>query len=82
MEPLGNDYTSVLKDACYRNRWVDWVPNKGKRQGASSTIMVDGFSPYLSYDESMIAMSILAHELGHSMHSYLSYKNQIPIYNS
>ncbi|MBI5836813.1 MAG: oligoendopeptidase F [Candidatus Eisenbacteria bacterium] len=74
--PLGPDYVSVLKGG-FDSRWVDFVPTTGKRSGAYST-GVYGVHPYQLqnftglYEE----VSTLAHESGHSMHTYLSAKNQ------
>ncbi len=75
--PLGDDYVNALKQGTLQDRWVDRAVNAGKRQGAFSFGTYDTM-PFImmSYDESMGAMSTLAHELGHSMHSFLSRKNQ------
>lgn len=77
MGPLGDDYVNALRQGCLEDRWVDRYPNQGKRTGAFSFGTHDTH-PFImmSYDNSMGAMSTLAHELGHSMHSYLSRKNQ------
>jgi oligoendopeptidase F len=74
--PLGPAYVADLKKS-YDSRWVDFMPTPGKRSGAYST-GVYGVHPYQLqnftglYDE----VSTLAHESGHSMHTYLSDKNQ------
>jgi oligoendopeptidase F len=74
--PLGPDYVATLRKG-YAERWVDWMPTPGKRSGAYST-GVYGVHPYQLqnftglYDE----VSAVAHESGHSMHTYLSSKNQ------
>jgi oligoendopeptidase F len=74
--PLGPDYVAALRKG-YADRWVDWTPTPGKRSGAYST-GVYGVHPYQLqnftglYDE----VSAVAHESGHSMHTYLSNKNQ------
>jgi len=77
MKPLGDDYVRVLRQGCLDDRWVDRAVNEGKRTGAFSFGTYDTM-PFImmSYDDSMGALSTLAHELGHSMHSYLSKKNQ------
>lgn len=77
MSPLGNDYTETLRNGCLKERWVDYAINRGKSQGAFSYGSYDT-SPciMLSYDGSLSEVSTLAHELGHSMHSYLTHKNQ------
>ncbi|MBI5239074.1 MAG: oligoendopeptidase F [Elusimicrobia bacterium] len=74
--PLGPAYTADLKKS-YESRWVDFMPTQGKRSGAYST-GVFGVHPYQLqnftglYEE----VSTLAHESGHSIHTYLSDKNQ------
>jgi oligoendopeptidase F len=81
LQPLGDEYVSVLRRGCLQDRWVDIYPNVGKRQGAFSS-GVPGTHPFImmSYSDSLGGMSTLAHELGHSMHSYLTWQNQSPIY--
>ena len=76
LAPLGNDSVSVLKQGALQDRWVDIYPNKGKRMGAFSS-GVPGTNPFImmSYTDDLFGMSTLAHELGHSMHSYLTWKN-------
>lgn len=80
LKPLGDDYVNAMRQGCLEDRWVDRSVNDGKRQGAFSFGTYDTF-PFImmSYDDSLGAMSTLAHELGHSMHSYLSRKNQAPV---
>lgn len=82
MKPLGDEYVNTLRKGCLEDRWVDRAVNKGKRTGAFSYGTYDTM-PFImmSYDDSMGALSTLAHELGHSMHSYLSKKHQ-PLVNS
>jgi oligoendopeptidase F len=75
-EPLGKDYTDILKIA-FANRWIDVYPNKGKESGAYSGD-VYGVHPYIkmNYNGEYDALSTLAHELGHALHSYMADKNQ------
>jgi oligoendopeptidase F len=82
MQPLGEEYVSALRKGCLEEGWVDWFPNDTKRQGAFSMPCHDTH-PYImmSYTDSVKSMSTLAHELGHSMHSFLTEKNQIELYN-
>jgi oligoendopeptidase F len=82
LKPLGDDYVSAMRRGCLQDRWVDVYPNQGKRQGAFSSGVHDTF-PFImmSYDDNLGAMSTLAHELGHSMHSYLARKNQPAAYS-
>lgn len=77
MKPLGDEYVSVLRRGCLNDRWVDIYPNLGKVQGAFS-YGVPGSYPFImmSYADDLKAMSTLAHELGHSMHSYLTWQTQ------
>lgn len=72
---FGEDYIKVLKDGI-NNRWIDVYPNKGKRTGGYSGGSYDT-DPYilLNYQDKYDDMSTLAHELGHSMHSYFSRNN-------
>lgn len=81
MKPLGEDYVNALRKGCLEERWVDVYPNVGKRAGAFSYGTYDTH-PFImmSFDDSMSGMSTLAHELGHSMHSYLSRKHQPSTY--
>lgn len=81
LKPLGADYVNTLKQGCLQDRWVDYSVNKGKRQGAFSGGSYDTY-PFImmSFDNGLGGMSTLAHELGHSLHSYLSRKNQPEIY--
>ena len=77
LEPLGEDYVNVLRRGALEQRWVDIYPNQGKRQGAFSSGL-KGTHPFInmSYSDSLNDMSTLAHELGHSLHSYLTWANQ------
>ena len=81
MKPLGDEYVAALRKGCLENRWVDIYPSQGKRAGAFSDGWYDTH-PFImmSYDGTIGGMSTLAHELGHSMHSYLSRKKQPYLY--
>jgi oligoendopeptidase F len=81
MQPLGKDYVAALRNGCLEERWVDVYPTKGKSAGAFSFGTYDT-APYImmSFDDSLGALSTLAHELGHSMHSHLSRQNQPYVY--
>lgn len=83
LAPLGEDYVRVLRQGCLQDRWVDRAVNVGKRQGAFSFGTFDTM-PFImmSYDDSLGAMSTLAHELGHSMHSWHTRRAQPPLYAS
>jgi oligoendopeptidase F len=81
LEPLGAEYGALLRRALYAERWVDWSRNQGKLAGAESSGTY-GTRPFLlvSYDDSLLMTSVLAHELGHSLHSELSWQAQPPLY--
>lgn len=77
LAPLGEEYVSTVKKA-YNNRWLDVYPSTGKRSGAySDDDFYDGH-PFilLNYNGQYDDVSTVAHELGHTMHSYFSIKNQ------
>lgn len=82
MKPLGSEYVRVLRQGTLQDRWVDIYPNQGKRQGAFS-FGWRGTHPFImmSYHNELKSMSTLAHELGHSMHSYLTWQNQPNVYS-
>ena len=73
---LGDDYTALLKEG-FDNRWIDIYPNEGKRGGAYST---GSGQPHpfmlLNQKDNLDSMFTLAHEMGHSLHSWYSTKNQ------
>ncbi len=77
LAPLGSEYVSVVRRACTTDRWVDVYPNQGKGHGAFSSGAY-GTNPFImmSYTDEMVSMSTLVHELGHSMHTYFTFKNQ------
>lgn len=76
LKPLGEEYQSLLKRA-FRERWIDVYENKGKTTGAYSC-GVYGVHPYvlLNYNGKYNNAFTLAHELGHSMHSWFSDQTQ------
>jgi oligoendopeptidase F len=77
LKPLGNDYVSIIKKA-FNERWLDVYPNEGKRSGAYSNGSAYDVHPYilLNYNGKYDDMSTIAHELGHTMQSYLSNTHQ------
>ncbi|MEA2656238.1 MAG: oligoendopeptidase, partial [Chloroflexota bacterium] len=83
VKSLGDEYVGVLRKGSLEERWVDIYPNKGKRMGAFST-GTPGTHPFIfmSYNDDIYSMSTLAHELGHSMHSYYTRKTQPFVYSS
>jgi oligoendopeptidase F len=82
MAPLGEEYVAIMRRGCLEDRWVDRARNRGKREGAFSSGAY-GTRPFImmSYADDLFSLSTLAHELGHSMHSYYSRANQRFIYN-
>jgi oligoendopeptidase F len=77
MRPLGDEYVSSLRRGTLEERWVDIYPNQHKTSGAYSNGS-PGTHPFIlmSYTDDIFGMSTLAHELGHSMHSYFTWQNQ------
>ena len=76
--PLGEEYVDVLATGLGKDRWVDRYENKGKRSGAFSSGSYRN-PPYIlmNYREDVLAdVYTLAHEAGHSMHSWLSHRSQ------
>ena len=76
LKPLGEDYLNVLKEG-FENRWVDVHENKGKRSGAYSSGTY-GTNPYvlMNWQDNVNNLFTLAHEFGHSVHSYYTRKTQ------
>lgn len=76
LQPLGGEYLSILQEGI-GSRWIDVHENQGKRDGAYSSGSY-GTPPYilLNYQGTLDSLFTLAHELGHSMHSYYSTKSQ------
>lgn len=82
LQPLGDQYVQVLRQGTLQDRWIDVYPNTGKRQGAFSYGNF-GTHPFImmSFNGSLSSTSIMAHELGHSMHSYFTWQNQPYVYS-
>lgn len=77
---MGDEYVDILKQA-YEERWVDVHENKGKRSGAYSSGAY-GTQPYIlmNWKDDVNNLFTLAHEFGHSVHSYYTRKTQPYIY--
>ncbi len=75
--PLGSEYQDILAKGLKGDGWVDRYENKNKRSGAYSSGCYDSM-PYIlmNYKDVLRDVFTLAHEAGHSMHSFLSHKNQ------
>ncbi len=76
--PIGEDYVNRVKQA-YKDRWIDVYPNNGKRGGAFSSGTYDS-NPYIltSFTGTLDSVSTIAHEMGHSQHTWLSNHTQTP----
>lgn len=79
---LGSNYQDIVKSA-FNERWIDVYETEGKRSGAYSWGTYDS-KPYilLNHKNNLDSMFTLAHEMGHSMHSYLSHKHQPNVYGN
>lgn len=79
---LGDEYVDTLNKA-FDQKWIDIYHSKGKRSGAYSSGGFD-VNPYilLNYEGTLNDVSTLAHELGHSMHTYFSCHNNPYQYSS
>jgi oligoendopeptidase F len=77
LKPLGPEYAAGARRA-FGERWTDWHPTEGKRAGAYSNGGAYDVHPYmlLNYNGKYTDMSTVAHELGHTMHSYFSNRTQ------
>jgi oligoendopeptidase F len=78
LAPLGEEYVDILREG-FRGRWVDRYESKGKRSGAFSSGSY-GAPPYIlmNYKEDVFAdIYTLAHEAGHSMHSWFAQESQL-----
>ncbi|MBM7644037.1 oligoendopeptidase F [Scopulibacillus daqui] len=76
LAPLGEDYINTIKEG-YNSRWIDVRETKSKRSGAYSSGTY-GTHPYilLNWQDNINNVFTLAHELGHSMHSYYTRSHQ------
>ncbi len=76
LAPLGENYIQILEQA-FNSRWIDVYENKGKQTGAYS-FGIYSVHPFvlLNYNRRYEAVSTLAHEMGHAIHSYLSQSAQ------
>ena len=77
LKPMGEDYIAKLKEA-RDNRWIDVYPSAGKSSGAFSSGSLRDVHPYvlLNHNDNLDSAFTIAHELGHSMHSFYSNTNQ------
>ena len=77
LAPLGQDYVEIARKGLGEQRWVDWAENEGKRSGAFSWGTYDS-NPVmlLTWTGSLNDLFTLAHELSHSMHSWMANNHQ------
>ncbi|TFJ40339.1 oligoendopeptidase F [Carnobacterium divergens] len=80
LAPLGEDYLKIVEEA-FTNRWIDVVENEGKRSGAYSSGAYET-NPYIlmNWHDTLDQLFTLVHEMGHSVHSYYTRKNQPYVY--
>lgn len=78
---MGSDYTDALQEG-FDNSWIDVYENKGKRSGAYSWGAFGGH-PYvlLNHNDTVNSMFTVAHEMGHALHSYFTWKKQPFVYS-
>ncbi|MFA7228263.1 MAG: oligoendopeptidase F [Melioribacteraceae bacterium] len=76
-KPMGDEYVTTVEKA-FNERWIDYAPTTGKRSGAYSSGAQYDKHPYIlmNWTDDYESVSTLTHELGHTMHSYFSNKNQ------
>ena len=82
LAPMGEEYVQTLRKGALEERWIDVFPNQGKSSAQFSSGW-PGTHPFIfiNYGGNVFSVSTLAHELGHSMHSYLTWKNQPLVYS-
>ena len=80
LKPMGEKYLNTVEEG-FNSRWIDVYENRGKRSGAYSSGTYDS-KPFvlLNYHETLDNVFTIAHEMGHSMHSYFSKNTQPYIY--
>ena len=80
LEPLNKEYLDIMNEG-FNSQWIDVYENRGKRSGAYSSGSYDS-KPFilLNYHNTLDNVFTIAHEMGHSMHSYFTRKNQPYVY--
>lgn len=76
VKPMGNDYQDIVRQA-FKDRWMDAYPNDGKHSGAFSSGTRTS-NPFIltNFTGTLDAVSTIAHEMGHSMHTYFTSHHQ------
>ncbi len=82
LKPLGEKYLEII-DQALTSGWIDVYENQGKRSGAYSSSTYSAPHPYIlmNYNGELDDLFTLTHELGHSMHSYLTNREQPFVYS-
>ncbi|TJX13861.1 oligoendopeptidase F [Tissierella creatinini] len=82
LKPLGEEYNAGMQEG-FNSGWIDIFENRGKRSGAYSGGSYDS-KPFilLNYHDTLDNVFTVAHEMGHSMHSYFTRKNQPYVYGN
>ena len=78
LKPMGNEYISVIQKM-FKENWIDYCIVDNKRSGAYSIGQTYGINKkyiLMNFDGKLSSVSTLAHEIGHSLHSYFSDKTQ------
>ncbi|MEF9985446.1 MAG: oligoendopeptidase F [Malacoplasma sp.] len=79
LSSLGRDYIEIVEKA-FNENWISWLPKPNKHSGAYSIGGTLGLTKYyisMNYDETINSLYTVAHELGHSLHSYYFNTSQI-----
>jgi len=81
LAPMGEEYVQTLRRGVLQDRWVDVYPTQGKSSAQFSS-GAPGTHPFIvmNFDNTIFSLSTLAHELGHSMHSYYTWQTQPVVY--
>ena len=78
--PLGEEYVNQVRKA-YADRWIDVFPNRGKSGGAYSSGTYDSDPDIMTnFTGTLDSVSTIAHEMGHSMHSWYTRQHQPDVY--
>ena len=80
VRPLGDSYSKIVREG-FSSRWIDVYPNRGKSRGAFSSGTYHS-NPYImtNFTGTLDSVSTIAHEMGHSMHTWHSNHSQPPHY--
>ncbi len=83
MAPLGTEYVQAMRRGLFEDRWVDYAQHQGRAYGPYSAPSATGLPfVYLNWIDDLFGMSVLTHEVGHSMHSYFTNITQPIVYRN